>query len=373
MGTKAVLGSFAAGAALMYFTDPSRGKRRRVIVRDKVNAGLRDMARELDKAGRDLRNRSQGLVSSVRHLTNRAEADGPVVEERVRAALGRVVSHPHDVTVRAEHGGRVTLEGPVPAGEVDRLLQRVRSIQGVKELVNRLEVRRHPGKNGHNGSRERWAPATRVGFAALGATTMASSARADGLQRLVGTIAGSALLARALTNRGLRDMMGIGGKRTVEFEKTFHILAPVEEVFGFWARFENFPRFMSHLKEVRDLGGARSHWVAEGPGGMPISWDAEITEYKKNERLGWRSVPGSSVNTEGVVKFTPDRNGGTRVAIQMCYCPPAGVLGHGVAWLFGADPKSEMNDDLVRLKSLLEIGKTRAHGATVRREEFAGT
>jgi uncharacterized membrane protein len=371
---KAVLGSFAAGAALMYFTDPSRGKRRRAIVRDKLNAGLREAARELDKAGRDLRNRSQGMVSAVRNLTSRSAADEPVIEERVRAALGRVVRHPHAIQVSAERGGRVTLGGLVPAEEVKNLLNRVRSIQGVKELVNRLEVQRSPENNGRNGgSRQKWTPAFRVGAAALGATAMASSRRSDGIPSLIGAIAGGTLLARALANRGLRDMVGIGGRRTVEFEKTVHILAPLDEVFRFWAKFDNFPRFMAHLKEVRDLGGGRSHWVAEGPGHMPISWDAEITEFKKNERLGWKSVPGSSINTEGVVKFAQDRNGGTKIAIHMSYCPPAGVLGHGVARLFGADPRSEMNDDLVRLKSLMEIGKTRAHGATVRREEFATT
>ena len=68
---KVALGSFAAGATWMYFSDPNRGKRRRVIVRDKVNAGLRDVARELDKAGRDLRNRSHGLASAVRSLVTR--------------------------------------------------------------------------------------------------------------------------------------------------------------------------------------------------------------------------------------------------------------------------------------------------------------
>jgi uncharacterized membrane protein len=371
---KAALGSFAVGAALMYFADPSRGKRRRLIVRDKANAGMRDVARALDKAGRDLRNRSQGLASTVRKLSSHSEADEPVIEERVRSVLGRVVSHPHAIMVTAEPGGRVTLGGLVASAELQNLLQRVRAIQGVKEVVNRLRVNREAESNGkRGGSRQVWTPAFRAGAAALGAATLASSRVGEGLPRLMGAITGGALLARAVTNRDLRDIFGIGGKRTVEFDKTIHILAPLEEVFGFWSRFENFPRFMSHLREVRDLGNGKSHWVAEGPGRIAISWDAEITEFQKNQRLAWRSVAGSDVKTEGVVKFSQGRDGGTTVSIHMCYCPPAGVLGHGVAWLFGADPKTEMDDDLVRLKSLMEIGKTRAHGATVRREEFATT
>ncbi len=367
---KTALGSFAAGAALMYFTDPNRGKRRRAVVRDRVSAGFRDAARELEKAKRDLRNRSQGLASAVRHFGSDEHADDSVIEERVRSAMGRVMRHPHGIQVSVEEG-RVTLEGQVNAQYLAELLHRVQSVAGVRDVVNRLNTRglqRNPAE-----ARESWAPAIRAGAAALGATALVGSRFADGFPRMAATVAGSALLARAVANRGLRDIVGVGGKRTVRLEKSLQILAPVEEVFAFWSHVENFPRFMTHLKEVRDLGGGRSHWVAEGPGGVAVSWDAEITDYKKNEMLAWRSINGSTVNTEGVVKFSKSRDGGTTVQIRMCYCPPAGVLGHGVAWLFGADPKSEMDDDLARLKSLLEIGKTRARGSAVRREEFAAT
>jgi len=127
---------------------------------------------------------------------------------------------------------------------------------------------------------------------------------------------------------------------------------------------------MSHLKEVRPKNG-RSHWVAAGPAGISISWDAEITEQRPNQLLAWSSVPSSTIRTEGRVRFDTEPDGRTRVSIRMSYCPPAGVLGHAVACLFGADPKSEMDDDLVRLKSLLEVGKTRAHGVPVTREQVA--
>jgi uncharacterized membrane protein len=70
------------------------------------------------------------------------------------------------------------------------------------------------------------------------------------------------------------------------------------------------------------------------------------------------------------VRFEDDVLGGTRITLRMSYCPPAGVVGHTVACLFGADPKREIDDDMVRLKSLLEIGKTRAHGTTVWREQI---
>ena len=120
---------------------------------------------------------------------------------------------------------------------------------------------------------------------------------------------------------------------------------------------------------MRDLGNGRLHWAAQGPGGISVSWDAEVTEAIPNKLLAWRSLPGSMIKTEGVARFeqNPTRCC-TRVAIRMLYKPPAGMIGHYVAALFGADPKSEMDDDLIRLKSLLERGKTRAHGVDVRKE-----
>ena len=381
---KAVISGFAAGAAVMYFGDPNRGKRRRVIVRDKASATWHDVVREFDKAGRDLRNRSRGVASAVRGLTNHGETDEPVLAERIRAAIGRAVSHPHAISVRVESGGRVTLDGPILQEEAGALLKRVSAVSGVKEVIDRLDVRSEPnGTAALQGGRPRgrrpefakqsWTPAVRVGAGALAGTALLASARNNGALRVAGAVAGGALLVRALGNRGFRQMAGLKGTRAIELSKTIHILAPIEEVFGFWSRFSNFPKFMSHLKEVRDLGENRSHWVAQGPAGVSISWDAEITDLKKNERLAWKSIAGSTVDTEGAVKFTPSRNGGTQVAIRMSYTPPAGFLGHSLAWLFGADPKCEMDDDLMRLKSLLEYGKTRAHGSAVWRDQLEPT
>ena len=114
---------------------------------------------------------------------------------------------------------------------------------------------------------------------------------------------------------------------------------------------------MAHLKEVRDHGAGRSHWVAEGPAGVAASWDATLTRFVPYELLAWRSEPGSVVANAGVIRFEPTDDGGTRVDIRLSYNPPAGALGHFAALLFGDDPKSAMDEDLVRLKSLLEQGK----------------
>lgn len=373
---KIAAGGFAAGAALMYLYDPSRGKRRRAGVRDKTLKAYADFACQLEKAGRDLSHRAHGLVAEARSLASKP--DPYVLAERVRTRIGRAVTHPHAIQVQNENGV-IVLEGPILAKEVNKLLRAVRSVPGVREIRDRLEVHEEPGNiSSLQGGRSRnliaqqsWRPSARLIAGGIGGVLMLLGARRGGFAKLAGGLAGSGLLTRAVANRDWRHLVGSREDgRTIRFEKVVHIDAPLDTVYAFWSQYANFPRFMSHLKEVHDLGNSKSHWVAEGPGGVPVSWDAEITRNVPNDLLAWRSLPGSQVHTDGSVRFESDPRGGTRVTIRLSYSPPAGMLGHIVASLFRSDPKTEMDDDMVRLKSLLEHGKTRAHGQRVNREEM---
>ena len=84
------------------------------------------------------------------------------------------------------------------------------------------------------------------------------------------------------------------------------------------------------------------------------------------------SEPGSTVYNSGSIRFEPAGADATRVTIHMTYLPPGGALGHFAAKLFGADPKAALDDDLVRLKSLLEAGRASAPGKRATREELVG-
>jgi uncharacterized membrane protein len=371
-GMRSVTNALAAaglGALLMYIFDPQQGKRRAALARDKLRHAARAGADLADAGMRDLGNRARGLGARMRELARgRREVDDEVLVERVRSAVGRLVSHPHAIDV-ACHGGRIMLSGPVLAHEEHRLVRGVFSVRGVRAIENLLDAHTSAGdtpslQGGHRrGPRmefmqETWAPGPRLLSLAGGCALAGYGLARRGAGGTVLGLAGAALALRAATNRGFSRTLGVaGGRRAIDIEKTIHIAAPRERVFDEWSRIENFPHFMSMVEEVRRLDDTHSHWVVRGPAGTRLQWDSVITENVRPQVLAWRSEPGAPVQHEGIVRFDDDGNGGTRVAVRMSYSPLGGAIGHGAATLFGTDPKHRLDDDLMRMKSFIETGR----------------
>ena len=123
-------------------------------------------------------------------------------------------------------------------------------------------------------------------------------------------------------------MASVGRGQGIKVEQSVTINRPVLEVYRFWRNFENLPRFMDHLEAVTVMDETRSHWVAKGPAGTRVEWDAVIHNEIDDELIAWRSLPGSEVNNAGSVHFTPlGRRDGTEVRVVLSYEPPAGKLG----------------------------------------------
>jgi uncharacterized membrane protein len=140
---------------------------------------------------------------------------------------------------------------------------------------------------------------------------------------------------------------------------TFLVNAPAEKAYALWRNVDNLPRFMAHLKSVRMLNERQSEWVAAGPMDREIRWQAEITEDIQNQRIAWRSLPGSDIRASGSVEFRPDRQKrGTFVTAEVRYSSPAGFFGRGLASLLGKHPGFMVREDLRRFKALLESGET---------------
>jgi uncharacterized membrane protein len=150
----------------------------------------------------------------------------------------------------------------------------------------------------------------------------------------------------------------LAGSKGLHVREAVRLEVPIEDVYRFWRRLENLPRFMEHLHSVTEAAGGRSHWVAAGPGGVRVEWDAEIINEVENRTLGWRSLPGSDVVTAGSVNFDRVRGGrSTQVTVHLQYAPPAGKAGALVAALFGHAPSQAIREDLRRFKQLMEAGE----------------
>jgi uncharacterized membrane protein len=216
---------------------------------------------------------------------------------------------------------------------------------------------------------ERWA-----------GVAMATAAIAYGLSRR--SLSGVAIAAAAaplayrgvtgswpvFTTRAADTRAALSGDRGIHVRESIRLQLPLEVVYAFWRRLENLPLFMSHLKDVRDLGGGLSHWVAEGPGDVPVEWDAEIINEVPNKVVGWRSIAGSDIATAGSVRFSTVRQGdSTQVSVHLQYATPGGRAARLLALVLGRDPASMIREDLRRVKQLLEAGEipraTRGAGA----------
>lgn len=208
---------------------------------------------------------------------------------------------------------------------------------------------------------ERWASVIAGG-------AMAAAGIRKGRSGLLHLLAGGAMIQRGISGQcrfyrlfGLRTApsdatlpyeLGIRARAAVTINQ------PRERIFQFWRQLENLPRFMRHLVSVEPADGVRSHWVALGPAGKKVEWDAEIINEIPNQLIAWKSLPGSDVASAGSVRFQDAPGGrGTEIRVDLQYNPPAGIVGAHIARLFGREPEQEIEADLGRLKQFLEGGE----------------
>jgi uncharacterized membrane protein len=175
-------------------------------------------------------------------------------------------------------------------------------------------------------------------------------------------LAGTVVLAGAglayVAARALMNNDGASVARDVHIEKSIAIEKSPEELYSFWRDFTNLPLFMRNLDSVTVLDATRSHWVARGPAGTRVEWDAEIYNEIENELIAWRSTENADVVNAGSVRFQKAPTGhGTFVRVTMNYNSPAGTVGASLAQLLGVDPGQLIKEDLRRLKQLAEAGE----------------
>jgi uncharacterized membrane protein len=222
---------------------------------------------------------------------------------------------------------------------------------GVREMAAGLGILSRPHPRGWLWSR---VAGDVMDLAFLGASFGARGNRRDRLTAATAAVLGVTMLD---VIAGRRESARTTASRTGERTAMITINRSPGEVYRFWRRLENLPRFMPHLESVENRDDRRSHWVIAALG-TQLAWDAEITDDVADARIAWRSVGDADAASAGEVTFTPaPAERGTEVRVSMTYSPPAGPLGRFFAKLLGSDPAGVLQQDLRRLKQLIETGE----------------
>jgi uncharacterized membrane protein len=215
-------------------------------------------------------------------------------------------------------------------------------------------------------------PNERAVSVAAGALLTALGLRRGTFTGLLGAGFGAMLVARGVTgNCAAYRKMGIStaprpgqqegtSQEGILISTAVTINKPREELYQFWRNFENLPQFMGSLESVIVIDERRSHWTAKASRllGATVEWDAEITRDDPNELIAWQSLPGSTIDTAGQVRFQPALgHRGTEVHVWMTYTPPGGRLTHMLAALLGENPKRVVREELHNFRRLMELGE----------------
>jgi uncharacterized membrane protein len=181
---------------------------------------------------------------------------------------------------------------------------------------------------------------------------------AGGILLLHHGITGKSRLYQALkintNNKKRRDIASVGHGEGIKIERSIVIERTPNELYRFWRNFENLPQFMQDVRFVTVTDPIHSHWVIEGPAGKTVEWDAVVHHEIPNQSIAWRSVEGSPVDHAGTVLFHPTPEGFTEIKIVLNYSPPAGKLGEAVLEAFGKEPGERLEENLRRLKEIME-------------------
>jgi uncharacterized membrane protein len=232
------------------------------------------------------------------------------------------------------------------------------------QAETQVPVRRQPAPPGqlNVGESERWA--SLAGGAVLALLGMR---RGGALGLLLGG-AGAALVYRGASGHcPVYQQLGINSAteagRPVHLRTVVTVNRDPQSLYAFWRDFTRLPLVMRILAEVSPERDGRSHWVAKAP---RLEWDSEVTADVPGERIAWRSLEGSQVDSRGEVRFRAAPQGrGTEVELELQYRPPGGAAGAAVARFLSGASEQVLKEDLRRFKRLMESGEIPTSDMTV--------
>jgi len=157
---------------------------------------------------------------------------------------------------------------------------------------------------------------------------------------------------------------GPGESASTKVVRTIIVDRPIEEAYNFWHDFENLPRFMTYLASVRYTSDRRTHWIAKGPAGAPIEWDAQTVADEPNRLIAWKAVEGSQFDNSGSVRFErAPGNRGTLLRVEVDYSGNRAAAALGK--VLQMDVGRRIMHDLRNFKQVLELGEVTQSAASV--------
>ncbi|MEP6669240.1 MAG: YgaP-like transmembrane domain [Chthoniobacter sp.] len=206
----------------------------------------------------------------------------------------------------------------------------------------------------------------RLGSIVAGGALITAGLLRRGTSRAVLVGTGTAFLLRGATGHcalyrhlgvdrlDQRQRDGVPGNRGLKIEYTVAVRCPAPELYQFWRNIEQLPRILRHVETVEAVDAWHSHWVARGPLGPALEWDAEIINEHENELIAWQSVHGANLQNAGSVRFEAFSDSATYVKVCIELLPIGGTAALTLARLFGTDPQRELEEDLERFKDFAE-------------------
>ena len=178
--------------------------------------------------------------------------------------------------------------------------------------------------------------------------------------QLPSAVASGLLLFRGISGYcPFNDLMGKDEIKThnVNIRETLVVNRPVDELFRFWSRLEILPLFMKHLQKVEMHDDGTSTWNVKLPGGLAnLRWKARVVNYRENEVIGWKSLPGSAVENAGKVEFFPVGSHATRLHVVFSYHPTSSFGDEKIARMLEPSLSRMLRKDIDNLKEYLENG-----------------
>jgi len=277
----------------------------------------------------------------------------------IQRLIQKFVSHPVDVS-STFYDGKLILRGVMMEHEASKLELALSKVAGVLKVENRstvltsksiFQIKRRSDQIENDQPTRTAGIFERLGLAIAAIFVTAYSKKMRNPLLLLFGLGG---LARAVTNIETTRLISILLQPRLKVHRSIQVDAPIENVFEFWKRFENYPKFMSKVLRVSVNTNNGISWEYNGPAGSTLFLNTEIYRLIPNQQMGWRTARKSLIQHTGEVFLRENKSGVTIIDVILTFSIPGGLLASSIAHILGFDPRRTIDSDLILMKTIIE-------------------